>query len=74
MRLIMFHHVTWQARCSQVRFIAQSTNFTSSACSAENFVTHLASINYRVVGVGFIGVRYVFEVSSAALYSSRHQA
>ena len=33
----------------------------------ENFVTHLASINYRVVGVGFIGVRYVFEVSSAAL-------
>ena len=31
----------------------------------ENFVTHLASMNYRVVGVGFIGVRYVFEVSAA---------
>ncbi len=27
----------------------------------ENFVQHLESLRYRVVGIGFIGVRYVFE-------------
>ena len=27
----------------------------------ENFVKHIEELRYRVVGIGFIGVRYVFE-------------
>ena len=27
----------------------------------DNFVTQLASVDYRMVSVGFIGVRYIFE-------------